>query len=106
MENLKNGSRQLELAEAIQEYVLFSKPLLTVKETAILLGFVNDEGRVNHQVVYDLIALGMLNCTQLGYKKITRAEIDRFIVQYENQDINELIRIKKATIRNNLSNRA
>jgi|AKZA01.1.fsa_nt_gi hypothetical protein len=95
-----------ELAEAIQEYVLFTKPLLTVKEASKLLGFVNEEGQVNHQVVYDLIALGMLRCTQLGYKKITRAEIDRFIDEYGNEDINELIRIKKATIRNNLSNRA
>ena len=99
-------SGNLELANAIKEYVLYTKPLLNVKEAAQLLGFVNDEGHVNHIVVYDLIVLGMLKCTQLGYKKITRAEIDRFIKKYENQDINELIKVGKATIRSNTSNRA
>jgi len=93
----------IELAEAIQTYVLYSKPLLTTEEVAVILGFVNSKGEPNTNRVYELLNCGLLKYAQLGYKKVTRAELNRFIDSLnteEIRDINEELKIIKATKEN------
>lgn len=57
--------------------------LLTVREVADVL-------RTNPDTVRDLMARGHIKYMKLGYYKIRRAELDRFIRDAEGMDFSDL----------------
>lgn len=62
--------------------------LYTIKETAALL-------QVNRNKVYDLINAGLLKPVKLGYLKVSRIELNKFLVRYAGKDLSDLYDVRE-----------
>ena len=58
--------------------------LFTVPEGAAILG-------VNENMVHDLRKAGLLKAMKLGRYKIRKSTLEAFLVQYDGQDIGEIL---------------
>jgi excisionase family DNA binding protein len=58
--------------------------LFTVPEVAAILG-------VNENMVHDLRKAGLLKAMKLGRYKIRKSTLEAFLVQYDGQDIGEIL---------------
>lgn len=58
--------------------------LLTVSETAKRL-------KTNRNFVYELINAGLLKSIKIGSKKVRNSEINRFLEEYDGQDVDSAL---------------
>lgn len=64
------------------------KPLYTLPEVARLLG-------TNDDYVQKLRKSGLLKCLQLGFYKVRREELERFLRENEGKDLRDPFNVKE-----------